>query len=157
LALLAGLFLTVACNGFWLLDWIDYWWLRVPLQSSGALLPHRTLHTLWNAPLWGAPTDRILVVLLLVAGTVGAAIYDQRGRRASARLFGLGAAGLLSLAVGGVLWEPLGRLGAIRLLPAGLLFAVPLALQGLGETFHAIASWTGRAWPGITIAAGLVV
>ena len=39
----------------WLVDWFDSWWLRAALPTAPGLLEHRTLHTLWNAPIWGGP------------------------------------------------------------------------------------------------------
>ena len=54
-ALLAGLAAGVGPNFFWLIDWLKYWWIRVPLQLEEIKLSHRTFHTLWNAPLWAAP------------------------------------------------------------------------------------------------------
>jgi len=69
--LLGGLFLAVAANYFWLREWIGYWWLRVPLTPSELLLPHRTVASLWRAPLWGDMLDRGVTALLFSLGTVG--------------------------------------------------------------------------------------
>src|SRR5262249_27086376 len=55
---------AVAINAWWLWDWVMFWWLRAPLPYPTALLSHRTLRTLWEAPLWGGPADR------LIAGTL---------------------------------------------------------------------------------------
>ena len=64
IALLGGLAGAVAANLFWLFDWLNYWWIRAPLRIETDLLSHRTLHTLWQAPLWGSATDRALAVAL---------------------------------------------------------------------------------------------
>ena len=49
----------------WLVDWVNYWWLRSPLPASTSMLPHRTLQTLWDAPLWGGALDRGLALVVL--------------------------------------------------------------------------------------------
>jgi hypothetical protein len=147
-ALLGGLATAVAANAFWLYDWVHYWFLRAPLHADSSLLTHRTLRTVWGAELWGTPADRALVLLLFAAATGGTFLYNQGGRRATARLFGLGAGALLALAVGGITWEPLGRIGAGRLLVPGLLLAVPLAVHGLLRGLEAL----GRRWAGVLAA-----
>ena len=73
LALLVSVAGTIAINCFWLIDWVNYWWVRKPSTMSAPLLSHRTFQTLWDAPLWGEPLDRYLVVLILAGcrGGVG--------------------------------------------------------------------------------------
>ena len=71
LALLATIAGGIAANHFWLLDWFAYWWIRAPFQFQGSLLPHRTFHTLWSAPLWGEGADRLLALLTLASAAVG--------------------------------------------------------------------------------------
>ncbi len=156
LLLLGGLVAAVACNAFWLSDWVRYWWLRVPLLSSDQRLAHRTLSNLWNADLWGEPLDRNVAVLLLVLGLAGAIALNQAERRATARLFGLGALALLTLAVGGILSDPLGKLSAPGLLVPGLLFAAPLAAHTLEEGWRLVVRQTGGASRAGPIFVGLV-
>src|SRR5262249_46851502 len=98
--------------------------IRLPAHGDAYLLPHRTPHTVWDAPLWGGPVDRGFACLLLLIAAVGAVLYNQGGQRAAARLFGLGAAGFLALAVLGLTWEPVGRFQTGKLLVPALLFAV---------------------------------
>ena len=43
LSLLLGLAGAVAINAFWLIDWVQYWWIRAPLQGEAFVLSHRTL------------------------------------------------------------------------------------------------------------------
>jgi hypothetical protein len=145
-ALLVGLLGAVGTNAFWLTDWIDYWWIRVPLHLDVPLLAHRTFHTIWDAPLWGGPVDRALACLLGVAGTVGILHYNKCGQRPAARLLGLGSVGLLVLAVMGIAWEPLGKLGTTRLIVPALLFASFPAAHG----FLASASFA-RRWLGVSL------
>ncbi len=143
LLLLGGLAAAVACNLFWLDDWVRFWWLRVPLGPSDFRLPHRTPATLWRADLWGDPVDRGIAVLLLAAGAAGAGLLNQSGRRAAARLFGLGALVMVCLAVGGVLSESLGRLEVPNLLIPGLLLAAPLAAHGVEAGWSFAIGWLG--------------
>src|SRR5262249_42632697 len=70
LALLAGLAGGVALNAFWLVDWVEYWWLRVPLPIGQRLLTHRTLQSFWDNPLWGDADDRALALVLFGSGAV---------------------------------------------------------------------------------------
>ena len=146
LLLFAGLAAAIGCNYFWLIDWVSYWWLRVPLPSSDLRLEHRTLPMLWHAELWGRPLDRGLVLLLLAAGIIGGGLFNRRGQRATARLFGLGAACMLLLAVVGVVSEGFGRLGTPGLLVPGLLLAVPLAAYAFEAAGGTVARWSGHAW-----------
>lgn len=150
--LLGGLFLCVLANFFWLREWVSYWWLRVPLTPSELLLPHRTVATLWRAPLWGDELDRSLTLALLLLGTVGAVGLNQTGKRPAARLFGLAALLLILLAIGGILNELLGKFNASGLLVPGLLFAAPLAAHGLELACRGLVLLTGRLWATLVLA-----
>jgi hypothetical protein len=143
LSLLAGLLAALGANAFWLADWVDYWWIRAPLRADTPLLAHRTLRTLWEAPLWGGPVDRALGCGLIVAAAAGVLLYNGTSQRATARLLGLGWAGFLLLALAGLAWEPLARLGAARLLVPALLFAALPAAHALAESLR----WSCRPGP----------
>src|SRR5262249_4756838 len=90
----------------------------------------------------------------MASALIGVAILNQTRQRPTARLLGLGAAGSLALALVGVSWEPLGRLGTIGLMaPALCLAALPAA--------HAWG-WTGQQlWrmgkPGRALVAALMM
>ena len=154
---------ALAVNLPWLLDWASYWWLRLPLPDASELLPHRTLQTLWNAPLWSGAPERALALLLLGSAVVGIMILHHIRRRPTARLLFLGTGGLLALAFLGIAWEPLGRLGTAALFAPALWFAtIPAAFAWtwlFGKLLHntpaqavaaalflsmAIGLWLGR-------------
>jgi hypothetical protein len=156
LALLAALAGAVAGNAFWLRDWVAYWWIRAPLEAGGALLPHRTFHTLWDAPLWGGSMGRALAVLLFVAALVGVVLLNESRQRAAARLLGLGALAFLSLALAGVASEPLGRLGTARLLTPALLFAAVPAAHAFAAAVRLACRLTGGALRGSAVVACLL-
>jgi hypothetical protein len=146
LALLAGLASGIGLNSFWLFDWGRSWWLRNPLQAAGMVLPHRTFHTMWNAPLWGEPADRALAILLIIAAVAGVVWLNETRRRPAARLLGFASAGLLMLSVGGVVSEPLSRLGTAHLLtPALLCTAIPAA-HALTEVCQKLARTIAHPW-----------
>src|SRR5262249_41358034 len=130
-ALLAGLLGGLAVNLFWLVDWVRHWWIRSPLEIGDSLLPHRTWHTIWNAPLWGDGADRALAVALVGGAALGVLVFNQCNQRPAARLLGLGAGGLLCLAVLGIASEPIGRLGTAQLLVPALWFATIPAAHAL--------------------------
>ena len=158
--LLSSLIIAIAANSFWLFDWIDYWWIRVPLQSEGPLLKHRTFQTIWDAPLWGTSADRALACFLAVAALAGIVRSNQTCCRATARLFGLATFGVLPLAVGGIASEAVGRFGAAQLLVPGLLFAAVPAAFGLAGVLGFVRRWTGVGGAGLVLAgavAALVV
>jgi hypothetical protein len=157
LALLAGLAGGVAVNAFWLADAVAYCWIHQPLAWDQRLLAHRTFHTLWDAPLWGEPADRAVAVALVLLALVGAWRLNQTQQRPAARLFGLGAAGFLVLAVGGALWEPLGTLGTPVLLVPALLFAAVPAVYALLDAFRQAARWTGTRLRGAVVVGGLLL
>ncbi len=137
LTLFGGLIGAIVANLFWLVDWVRYWWIRVPLRLDMPLLAHRTFRTIWEAPLWGGESDRVLGVLLVVTALIGLALWNRGGQRPTARLFGLSLLALLVLAVAGIATEQVGRLGAARLVVPALLFAILPAA-------HAISAAIGR-------------
>ncbi|MHB1422347.1 MAG: hypothetical protein ACYC3I_03955 [Gemmataceae bacterium] len=138
LALLGGLLGAIAANSFWLIDWISYWWIRVPPHLETPLLAEPSLASFCESPFWGGPVDKALTCALVLAGAAGVLLYNQSGQRAAARLLGLSLAGFLALSVAGLIWEPLGRFGAERLLAPALLFAVLPAAHALTAAFAAI-------------------
>jgi hypothetical protein len=157
LALLGALAGAIAGNAFWLRDWVAYWWLRSPLEATGILLQHRTFRTLWNAPLWGGPTDRGLALLLFGAAFVGVILLNQTRCRAAARLLGLGALTFLALALAGIAWEPLGRLGTSRLLTAALLFAAVPAAHAFAGAVRLSCRLTGGRLRGAAVVVCLLI
>ena len=122
----------------WLVDWVAYWWLRSPLPVSAAMLPHRTLGTLWEAPLWGGCLERGLALAVLGSGLVGVVMLHYQ-QRLAARLLSMGAVGLLILAFLGISWEPIGQMGTSVLFLPALWFAVLPAA-------HAWAWLAERLW-----------
>jgi hypothetical protein len=157
LALLCGLAAPIALHAFWLRDWVAYWWLRSPLEATGDLLSHRTFRTLWEAPLWGEPMARWLAVVLLIAGLLGVALLNETRRRAAARLFGLGALAFLSMALAGIAWEPLGRIGTAGLFTPALLFAAVPAAHALTALVRLVCWLTGGPLRGAMIVACLLI
>jgi hypothetical protein len=156
LALWIGLLGSIAVNGFWLMDWISYWWIRVPPHVETPLLTEPTLRNIWEAPLWGGPVDKGLICVLGLSSMVGLLLYNQSGQRATARLLGLSGTLFFALVVAGLTWEPLERWGAPRLLVPGLLFAVLPASHGLSVIWT--ASWrrpVGR-WLNLVVAAAIL-
>jgi hypothetical protein len=156
--LLPGLLAAVAANAPWLLDFLQYWPILLPLQLDAPRLPHRTFATVWNAPLWGAPLDRAFGGAVLALGAVGAVLLNQTRQRPAARLFGLAFAGFFLVAVASLLWESLGGLGATRLLAPALLFAALPAGHAATEALAFARRWAG--WGGAValpaVPAGLV-
>jgi hypothetical protein len=127
-ALFAAEAASVGLNLFWLVDWFSYWWLRSPFPSANDMLPHRTLNAFWNAPLWGGAGHRLLALVVFGSAVAGVTIWNETRQRASARLLGLGALGLMGLALLGISWEPLGQMGtSIFLSPALWFAAIPAA------------------------------
>jgi hypothetical protein len=157
LALFAALAGGIAANAFWLTDWFNSCWIHEPLTWDQRLLPHRTFHTLWEAPLWGEPADRALAVALVLLALVGAWRLNQTQQRPAARLLGLGAAGFLALAVGGALWEPLAALGTPILLVPALLFAAVPAVYALLDAFRLAARLTGSRLRAAVVIGGLLL
>jgi hypothetical protein len=156
LALLATQGGAVALNAFWLTDWVSYWWIRSPLPHSTVTLPHRTVHTIWEAPVWGEPADRALAVVLLGSALIGLGMFHHCRQRAAARVLGLGAGGLWLLAVLGISWEPLGRVGTHALMVPALWFAALPAAHAWTQTWRFLSYVSGGPWRG-TALAGLIL
>jgi hypothetical protein len=162
LALLSGLLGALAANGFWLLDWIDYWWIRVPPSAGMGVSPggssiEATFANVWHSPLWGGPVEKAFICVLMLAAAAGVFLYNQNGQRATARLLGLSGAGFLALSAAGLIWEPLARFGAPRLLVPALLFAALPAAHAFA--FAAGAIWRRHAgrWVSLAAAAAAIV
>ncbi len=148
-ALAAG----IAANLFWLPDWIDFGWIRTPFTNLEApVLTAHTLPAVWAASLWGEPADRTLACFLVPAALLGAVLLHAGGRRAAARMLGLGAIAWLLLAAAAVVWEPLARVGAERLFAPALLFAAVPAAYGLAQLLRPIRRWGG--WPSACLVGG---
>jgi hypothetical protein len=145
-ALLVGLMGGLALNLFWLIDWVKHWWIRSPLAACDTLLRHRTFQTVWDAPLWGSAFDRGLAVVLVGGAVLGVLVFNQCKERAAARLLGLAAGGLLTLAVLGIVCEPLGRLGTAQLLVPALWFAALPAAHALVEGLVLFRRRLGSVW-----------
>jgi len=114
---------ALAVNLPWLIDWANYWWLRLPLPGAADVLRHRTLGTLWNAPIWQGGTERLLALIVFTSAILGIAVLHATRRRPEARLLAQGAGGMWALALLGISWEPLGRLGTSVLIAPALWFA----------------------------------
>jgi hypothetical protein len=155
LALLGGLLAAIGVNGFWLLDWIGYWWIRVPPHRESPLLLDPTFLGVWESPFWGGPVDRILACVLAALAAVGVFLYNQTGQRATARLLGLAWAGFLALAVAGLTWEPLGRFGTDLLLVPALLFAALPAAHALSAGAGLTWRWRATRAAGLAAAGGI--
>src|SRR5262249_2620955 len=92
---------------------------------------------------------------LLAASGAGVLVFNEQGQRTCARLFGLGTVVLVGLAILGVASEPVGRLGTMRLLIPGLLFAVGPAGHHLALGFDQVRRWIGAPLPPLALLAGL--
>jgi hypothetical protein len=152
-ALLGG----IAVNCFWLIDWVKLWWIRVPFHLGDSLLPHRTFHTIWKAPLWGDAVDRVLGVVLMAAGLVGVYVLNRSRQRAAARILALGAGSLLLLAILGISSESLGRLGTAHLVVPALWFAAVPAAHGLVSSLAWVCRKCGSPWPAVALVLSMLV
>jgi hypothetical protein len=137
---------AAAINSFWLVDWLKSWWLRVPDQLDDTMLPGRTLHALWKSSLWGEPADRALAIVLLGAAALGIVLLNQTRQRPAARLFGIGAGGLLLLLVAGSAWPGLAKMGTSQLLVPALWFAVMPAVCAFAWVACGLWRLVGSRW-----------
>ncbi len=160
LALWAGQLVGLAVNAWWLIDWAGFWWVRSEMPPVSGL--ELNWQTLWQAPLWGGAADRALALVLLAAAIPGVWILNESQQRPAARLVGLGTAGLLLLALGGSVWEPLGQMGTANLLTPAVWFAVlPAAHAGVlafGRLHNYLGNWrpAALAMAGLLAGVGLV-
>jgi hypothetical protein len=156
LALFAAEAGAVILNLFWLADWVNYWWLRLPRPRGADMLKHRTLQTIWEAPMWGEPTDRALGVVLLASAFIGVCVFNQCQQRLAARLLGLGAAGLCVLAILGISWDPLGRVGTAGLIVPALWFAALPAAHAWTRGYYLLTYLMGGHWRAAALGAALL-
>ena len=144
---------ALAVNLPWLVDWVNYWWLRAPLPIGAAMLPHRTLQTLWDAPLWGGDLDRSLALVILASSLIGVILLHYQ-QRLAARLLAMGAFGFLLLAFLGISWEPLGQMGTAGLFLPALWFAALPAAHAWTWTVQQLASRGAWGWLVLTCLLG---
>jgi hypothetical protein len=156
-ALLANLAAAPLLNSFWLTGWLRSWWLRVPLQLEGVTLTHRTFHAIWRSALWGECSDKAVEIAVMGAAVLGIVMLNQCRQRPAARLLGLGAGGLLLLAVAGMAWPSLGRLGTSSLAGTAYWFAIPPAAYALVRVGGLVAHWTGAPWRSAVLCSGIVL
>jgi hypothetical protein len=143
-----------AVNLFWLTDWVSFWWLRSPLPGPSDMLAHRTIRTLWEAPLWGGCSQRGLALGLLALASLGIVLMNRTRQRPAARLLMMGSGGMTILAFLGISWEPLGEMGTSALLGPALCFACPAAGYGFVRAIRWLMSMRyGRVALGATFAA----
>jgi hypothetical protein len=157
-ALVATLLGALASNGFWLVDWASYWWIRLPmhpLEFDG--FPQQLWQKLWSAGIWGERPDRTLAIALIAAGAIGVWLLNESKQRAAARLVGLGASGCLALVIGGFLWQPLSRFGTERLLVPALWFAALPAVYAAGMIIRYAERLAGNPARGAVVGCWLVV
>lgn len=159
LGLLAAQGGALLLNGFWLVEWFEYWWVLSPLRVDEPFLAHRTVHLLWNSPHWGDPFDRALTWILFCCGLGGVVIWNQTGRRPAARLIGSGVFICLVVSIAGVIFDPLTRWGAHRLLVPALLFASMPAALCLGVLASGVnrLAYSNRIYFGVITASAVTV
>ncbi len=155
LPLLVGLVVAVAANFFWLIDWVGYWWIRVPPKLEAPLLAKLTVRSFWEAPLWGQGLDKALVCLLLLAGAVGVVLFYLSRQRAAARLLGPSCLGFFLLALTGTAWDLPGRLGGCQLLVPALLYAAVPAALALASVLGGLRRWTGSVAAPLLVSAAV--
>jgi hypothetical protein len=83
---------------------------------------------------------------VLSVGLIGLAIANQCKGRLSARLLGLACVGLLALALAGLTWEPMVRVGSARLLVPALWFAVLPAVYAAAALFRLLTRCLHGTW-----------
>lgn len=155
LALLTTLTTPLLVNSFWLLDWVRYWWIRLPPQLGTISLKHRTIQSVWACPLWGDFGDRSMGIVLLVLALTGIVYLNQTRQRVGARVLGLCTGALFALTLTGLAWEPLGRLGAVQLLTPALWFAILPAMHMIGAALRQVERRAGSRRRAIASFAGL--
>jgi hypothetical protein len=126
--LFGTLLFAVIANTFWLTDLIRFWWVRVVPELDTPLADRLTLGAILRSELWGDTFDRGLCFVMLGLASLGLVVMHRGGQAVGARLIGVSMGGMFLLAIIGLLYDPLGRLGAAQLIvPALLLACLPVA------------------------------
>src|SRR5262249_39815585 len=116
-----------------------------------------TIHTIWTAALWGDPLDRTLSLGLFGSAMGGVLLFNRNRQRATARLLGIGVAGLLGLAILGIASEQLGRLGTAHLLVPALWFSTLPAAHALVHSYCLVKRVVPNLWYRLGIALTLLI
>lgn len=127
-ALLISQALPVVLNSFWLLDWLAFWWLRVPLSPLASLFEPRPVTDLWADSVWGGDFDLAQAGVLAAAAALGIVLLQSAQRRLAARMFLISILTLLVPAFFRIWSEPFGPIGTTDLFISILCIAtVPAA------------------------------
>jgi hypothetical protein len=156
LALAGCILAALAINGFWLPSWFTSWWVHLPIQGETDLPLHHTLHTLWEAPVWGDAIDRSLAAVTFGLCIIGLVLLNESNRRVAARTLGLGALGFLLLSLAGMAWRPLGRLGTSQLYLPAIWFGALPAVYALVHLSSWLTRRAGNPANGVALASCLV-
>ena len=131
--------MAVGANLVWLLDWVDYWWIRLPdcVESCTTSLSWSYQGT--------CSLGGVLTGCLLGTAVLGIVLWHCTGQKPTAHIIGLGLIGLCALALPGLSWEPLARLRSAGLFIPALFFAIPAAARGLPALFAGLHRGLGSA------------
>jgi len=128
-ALLFSQVLPILLNAFWLLDWLAFWWLRVPMAPLASLFEPRPVSDLWAVAIWGSEFDMIQAAVLTAAALIGILVLHFAHERVAARLFLISILTLLVPAFFRIWSEPFGAIGTTDLFISILWFAaIPAAI-----------------------------
>lgn len=148
---LTGLIVLVS-NGLWLSETLTTWWIRTEALSAEVPAgPLAFLEFLDNHRLAREPMLLATVLGLTAAAAIGLVGWYRKGDVVAPRVFSLAFVGCLLLGLLGPFWGS--RLGFDpgRFLFAGLLFAAPLAGQGVVTIFDLMGKATGTHLRGAVV------
>jgi len=111
-----------AANLGWLLDWLRFCWISLPIGNA-ASESLSELADWWASDVWGSGPDRLLAITLLGGGFAGAVVLLRRKQTAAALALGASALVLPLLSAGSNYWKPLESVGVAKLLVLGIAFA----------------------------------
>ncbi|NBO91825.1 MAG: hypothetical protein EBV06_05875 [Planctomycetia bacterium] len=128
LPLFGSLAVALVGNAFWLTDLLGFWWLRVVPDLDTPLITKLTVGGLLQSDLWGDTFDRTICGGLLLLCMAGLSLMHRGGQAIGARLVGAASCSLFLLAIVGLVYDRVGRLGAAQLIVPALIFAcLPVA------------------------------
>jgi hypothetical protein len=128
LPLFGALVVAIGGNAFWLTDLVGFWWVRVVPDLDTPLVTRLTLGGVLRSDLWGDTFDRVVCFVLLGLCMAGLVVMHRHRQPIGARLVGVASGSLFVLAIIGLLYDQLGRMGAAQLIVPALLFAcLPVA------------------------------
>jgi hypothetical protein len=128
----------------WLVDWIRYCWIQMPIVASNGESWNPSSWQRWMTDLGANHAESRLAAVLLAGGLIGLLGMLIRGRTSAALAFGSTALLLPALSLGTGYWRPLEIIGPAKLFVLACAFAAAPCAAAVADLFQLLTRLTRR-------------